>query len=353
MTDERPERWYRDYPVTGAILALYLALFLGMCLAQRCRSGDWPRGWRVDVAPSVLVLFGAIESDAVLVGNEYWRLLAATVLHANWLHLLVNGFALWQLGRAIEIWFSGRLLVILHVVLGIAANVTSVWYHRNAAQFVQVGASGATFGFVGFIALVGWYGRHREGYYLLRIMTLWTAFNLAFGAWIGADNAAHIGGAVAGVLVGLLAPLLEPRPGIRWPLTIGCGAAIGVVAAATVCQVHVGRRVWANSVRQTAWRHDADQLRLVLIADRQLRGVFVLAATKPDLLNPPETRRRLADALERLGERIDNVALRHFVDEGCRLLAQDPESAELSDATRNGLNDLGRRYGTFLQNAAQ
>jgi hypothetical protein len=242
--------------------------------------------------------------------------------------------------------------VILHVVLGIAANVASVWYHRNAPQFVQVGASGATFGFVGFIALVGWYGRHREGYYLLWIMTLWTAFNLAFGAWLGADNAAHVGGALAGALVGVLAPFLEPHAGIRWPLTIGCGSALGLVAGAALCQIEAGHRVWVESARRIAWQQDAEEFRLLLIADRQLRGVFVLAATKPRMLNPPETRQRLAEVFEQLGKRIDNAVLRQFVEEGHRLLAQDAEAAELSEAAREGLNDLGRRYGTFLQNAA-
>ena len=131
-------------------------------------------------------------------------LLTSMFLHGGIVHLLLNGFALYQLGAVFETWMGSTRLLITYFLTGIAGSVASVMF----SQGPSVGASGAIFGLLG--ALIAFLFRRREmlnagAKSLLSQLVGWAAINVFFGFSVpGIDNAAHLGGCAAGLLLGLI-----------------------------------------------------------------------------------------------------------------------------------------------------
>lgn len=146
--------------------------------------------------------------------GEYWRLVTSMFLHGGIVHLLLNGFALYQLGALFETWLGSTRLLITYFLTGIAGSVASVLWTNGPS----VGASGAIFGLLG--ALIAFLLRRREmlnpgAKGLLSQLVGWAAINVFFGFSVpGIDNAAHLGGCAAGFLLGLI---LRERRRYRLP----------------------------------------------------------------------------------------------------------------------------------------
>ena len=144
---------------------------------------------------------------AVLHG-QWWRLVTSMFLHGGFVHLLLNAWALYQLGGLFEIWMGSVPLLLVYFVSGIAGSLASALITSTPS----VGASGAIFGLLG--ALIAFLLRRHESLTpqarsLLMQLVGWAAINVVFGFSVkNIDNAAHLGGCAAGFLLGLL---LRPR----------------------------------------------------------------------------------------------------------------------------------------------
>jgi rhomboid protease GluP len=156
---------------------------------------------------------GANYGPAVAEG-QYWRPVTAMFLHGGIVHLLLNGYALYQLGSLFEIWLGSLRLLVTFFLTGIAGSIASIVF----TQGISVGASGAIFGLLG--ALIAFLLRRREmltpgAKSLLSQLVGWAVINVFFGFSVpGIDNAAHLGGCAAGLLLGLI---LRERPVYRLP----------------------------------------------------------------------------------------------------------------------------------------
>src|SRR5436190_1554349 len=176
--------------VTMALIALNVGLFA--FIAFRARSFD----------PSVEILtaWGANYGPLTLNG-QWWRVLSATVLHANAFHLLCNMYALWYAGRTAEMLFARSSFLVIYLLSGVGGSLASLWWH----PFVTgVGASGAIFGIYGGIA--AWLAiRHRSmdrnaAASLGSGVVVIVGYNLVFGFFQEhVDAAAHVGGLVTGL----------------------------------------------------------------------------------------------------------------------------------------------------------
>lgn len=189
----------RRTPVTTLLLALIGIAFV----AEMARGGS--------TDANVLVALGANVPQLVL-GGQYWRLVASMFLHIGLVHLLVNGWALYQLGSLFEILLGSFSLLVVYFLSGIAGSVASVMFIRAD---LSAGASGAIFGVMG--ALIAFLLKRREmltpqAKSLLMQLLLWAGINVFLGFSIpGIDNAAHLGGAAAGFLLGLgVRPRFQP-----------------------------------------------------------------------------------------------------------------------------------------------
>jgi membrane associated rhomboid family serine protease len=85
--------------------------------------------------------------------KEYYRLITHAFLHADWIHLIINMFVLFQFGRALEYFlllhvnflhFSPLIYFItLYISSTIISSLTTLKKYRDVFQYNAVGASGA------------------------------------------------------------------------------------------------------------------------------------------------------------------------------------------------------------------
>jgi rhomboid protease GluP len=196
------------HPSSPATLLLMGAILVGFGI--EIYTGAW-RDWRT------LAELGAIVQPYVIHDGEYWRLLTAMFLHGDGtirgdlLHLGMNLYALWQLGRLYEMMFGTRRFVLIYFVSGIAASITSLLHDAGAS----VGASGAIFGILGaFIFSIRRSPRWRNERWarsVVQQLMFWMIANIVIGFMIPQiDMAAHIGGLVTGLILGATLPQKEP-----------------------------------------------------------------------------------------------------------------------------------------------
>jgi rhomboid protease GluP len=164
---------------------------------------------------NVLVALGAII-PGIFERHDYWRLLAAMFLHASYLHVGLNLWAIYQLGTLYEVMFGAPRLAFVYFATGLAASITSALHVGGAS----VGASGAVFGVLGaFIFSIRRSPRWRHEKWtrsLVNQLVFLVILNLVIGYEVPMiDNYAHIGGLVAGLLLGFLPHRVPPPPPSR------------------------------------------------------------------------------------------------------------------------------------------
>lgn len=151
---------------------------------------------------SLLYVFGGQRwFPEVLQLGQWWRCLSYAYVHSGLLHLGFNMLALYQVGPVIEREIGARRFLVLWTLTALTATLLGLFWHPST---MTVGASGSVFGLIGFAAAYF----HRMGAFGMRNhMLRWAAFAFVFGLFLGADNAAHLGGALGGAAFGLLLPV--------------------------------------------------------------------------------------------------------------------------------------------------
>jgi membrane associated rhomboid family serine protease len=133
----------------------------------------------------------ALIPQAVAAG-EVWRLITSGFLHIGPLHLAFNMFALWILGRDMEILLGrGRFLAVYFLSMLGGSAAVMVLQQSNA---LVAGASGAVFGIMGGL-LVALLRLRRPTGQVVGLLVV----NLALGFFIGGISwQAHVGGLLVG-----------------------------------------------------------------------------------------------------------------------------------------------------------
>src|SRR5207245_9415661 len=91
-------------------------------------------------------IVGQFESP---VGFKVWQLLTSGFLHANFLHLAINMYALWMFGSDVERAIGPRHYLTLYfasLLCSSATQLTVVSLMTSTGIYPTVGASGAIFG---------------------------------------------------------------------------------------------------------------------------------------------------------------------------------------------------------------
>jgi len=166
----------------------------------------------------------ALFAQAVAAG-EVWRVITSGFLHIGPLHLAFNMFALWVIGRDMEILLGrGRFLAVY--LLGMLGGAAAVMVLQPGS--LVAGASGAVFGLMGGLAVA--LLRLRRS--LNQVIGL-LAVNLALGFFISNISwQAHVGGLVVGAAA--TAVLVYAPPARRTPLQVGGFAALLVLVLVVI-----------------------------------------------------------------------------------------------------------------------
>ncbi|XP_018718719.1 RHOMBOID-like protein 10, chloroplastic isoform X1 [Eucalyptus grandis] len=173
------------------------------------------RVYAVQLATQGKLLSWGAKINHLIDKGQWWRLATSSLLHANAMHLMVNCYSLNSIGPTVEAISGPKKYLMVYATSAITSSAMSYWLNKASS----VGASGAIFGLVGYMAV--YITRHRalikdanEGLkHIAKVIIL----NMVIGlSSKGIDNWGHVGGFLGGVVTPwLLDPAwkLERRSG--------------------------------------------------------------------------------------------------------------------------------------------
>lgn len=178
MSDSRP---LATYAIVGVTALVYLLQLIPGSPVQQLLAFN-----SLYVAPAFGTPF------------EPWRLVTVLVVHGGFFHLALNMLAVWMIGRSLEPLLGRWRFLALYVLSGVGG---SVGVALIAPGIWVVGASGAVFGLLGALLVIG---RH-IGANITGILIV-LGINLVIGFVPGFQVAwqAHLGGLAVGAVVGLI-----------------------------------------------------------------------------------------------------------------------------------------------------
>lgn len=191
-----------DFSLSQLLLIVNLVLFSVMVL----RGATSGMGMAPLLHPNseLLVVSGGQWWPLVVQHGEWWRCISYAFTHGGLIHLGFNMMVLYQVGPQLEQEIGPSGFISLYVITALAATALGYFWHPLT---IVVGASGALFGMIGFSIS---YFHRIGGHHALAqrdFMLRWAFFAFIFGFLVGADNAAHLGGAVSGAMFGFIFPI--------------------------------------------------------------------------------------------------------------------------------------------------
>ena len=241
MQRMQSRRFHEDFPATSFLLLFIIALF----------ALEVVETYRIHEQLPALFGFGGIDGNVLrrlgwfelefVENGEVWRLLTAVFLHGGFLHILFNGFVLYDLGAMSEARLGTWKFFVVFALSGIGGTVgTLLWnlYNRDwggsGRIYPSVGASGALAGLIGLWLVYSLTQRDEE---MRNGLLRWIMYIVLLSVFMGGiDHAGHIGGFIAGGLLGLTvrSAYATSREAQRWrypgyacaaivAVAIGCG----------------------------------------------------------------------------------------------------------------------------------
>lgn len=170
-----------DSPVTRLLLGLNVGIFLLVFLGAGGQGVN------------SLVNRFVMDPIAIARDGESYRLLTATFLHADMLHIGFNMYALLMLGDQVERVLGRWRYIALYFVAGLGGSVASYFFGTSAS----LGASGAIFGLFGALFVIQ--RRLRADTSQILVVLLLNLFIAVAIPRI--DWRAHVGGLITGAIV--------------------------------------------------------------------------------------------------------------------------------------------------------
>jgi rhomboid protease GluP len=184
--------------VTYALVGVTVFVYLLQNISQFLLNYDLP------------AYLGMKANDLILQG-QLWRLFTPMLLHGGLLHIFFNMYALYIIGREIEMFYGRWRYLALYIVSGFAGNVFSFLF----TSAPSLGASTAIFGLIGAQALFIYQNRKffKNSRSMLINSLVVIGVNLfIIGSLQFVDNFGHLGGLLGGVAFAFLAgPIWEPK----------------------------------------------------------------------------------------------------------------------------------------------
>lgn len=160
---------------------------------------------------AILYLFGAMSPAAIAQEHDYWRLVTPIFIHIGFMHLALNSFSLYFVGRLLEPIIGNTRFFVLYMLSGILGNLFS--FALGNPYGLSAGASTSLFGiFAAFVVLGKIFPYQPLIRQMSRNMGLLIMLNLVMNLFdSGVDILGHFGGAVGGVLLMLVLGVPKAR----------------------------------------------------------------------------------------------------------------------------------------------
>ncbi|MGN1378943.1 MAG: rhomboid family intramembrane serine protease [Bacilli bacterium] len=157
----------------------------------------------------VTLIMGETNATYLVLGANYaplvkngqlFRLITYAFLHGGIIHLLVNMYSLFIVGRQVENNFGKIRLLIIYFISALTGGLLSALFSDS----ISIGASGAIFGLLGALLYFGLQFRLYLTDALVSKIIPIIVLNLIIGFTVtGIDNACHIGGLIGGFLASM------------------------------------------------------------------------------------------------------------------------------------------------------
>jgi membrane associated rhomboid family serine protease len=180
-------------------------------------------------------LFGNQDGTVTLVegvsGGAYWQLATSVFSHVAVWHIAFNMMALYFLGPQLEMVLGRARFLAVYLLSGLAGSTAVLWLSSEHTQ--TLGASGAIFGLMGALLVVGLKVRAnvQQLVFWIGLNVVFTVSASSFISWQG-----HFGGLVGGALLAALlvyAPRRR-RTAVQWTAVSAFAIACVVLAAVRV-----------------------------------------------------------------------------------------------------------------------
>ncbi|MCX6398711.1 MAG: rhomboid family intramembrane serine protease [Propionibacteriales bacterium] len=153
--------------------------------------------------------------------GAYWELVSSMFTHEAPLHLGFNMLALWVLGPQLEMVLGRVRFLAVYLLAGLAGSVAVYWL--SAEYTGTVGASGAIFGLMGALVVIGLkVGGQVQGLLMWIGINVVLTFTLPNVSWQG-----HFGGLIGGAVITAVI-VFAPRPR-RTQLQVVGLTAVGII----------------------------------------------------------------------------------------------------------------------------
>jgi membrane associated rhomboid family serine protease len=213
---------WREAPVTTVLIALNIVVFLAQ-IASGAQFGlmtSGIQGWVTEHG----VFYGPLIAN-----GDYWRVVTPGFLHFGLLHIAVNMYLLYILGRMLEPEMGGVQTLAVYMTALIAGSLGAMILEPGTPS---AGASGAVFGLMGMALVVAWSRKIKEAFQQIGILIALNLF-ITFGN-PSISKGGHLGGLIGGAICALVLFALGERFGLlgvtgrrRW-LGTAIVAALGV-----------------------------------------------------------------------------------------------------------------------------
>jgi len=183
--------------ITRFLILLNVIAYVGETLTGALRSNQ------------SLYDHGALLRAAVLQDHQWWRISSSGFLHGSIVHIGVNMFSLYWLGRFIEAVLGAPRMLLVYTVSLIGAGLAVTYF--APPDTLTLGASGAIFGLFGALFAIG-LKLGESGGELVRSNIGILILNLIFSfSFPGISWQAHVGGLITGFII-TLALFWPPKP---------------------------------------------------------------------------------------------------------------------------------------------
>lgn len=196
--------YYRKQTFYAAwiLIAINCLIFLAMLVESKGASFIY-------ASRNQLINWGACAPSLAL-NEEPWRLLSYAFVHAGIIHLAVNMFVLWDVGRYVERLGGALRFLTIYLFCAVGAAVFGLLAHPYQ---VSAGASGAVLGLWG--AFLSFFINNQSTLpkrliiATMRFVPIFVFIAVVWGMFTpDVDNAAHAGGFIVGMFCGIF--LLRP-----------------------------------------------------------------------------------------------------------------------------------------------
>jgi rhomboid protease GluP len=199
---------------------LLLLLFLALFAIMFVESAAWKMPFKDLVkgpfSPEFAARFGALYVNPLSGMPQWWRLVTAAFVHLGLLHLVFNCYCVYNLGRAIELYYGSRRMFVSWLACSVVANAVMVG--TSTAPAIHIGTLGGLFGLDGM--MLGFALRNREAlpkksfHWMIGNALFWPAFWVILSLSM-LEEAQGIIGLLAGFGAGFLMGIAFRAAGLR------------------------------------------------------------------------------------------------------------------------------------------